>query len=191
MSAAREERPSLQERFERTVAGRIIISAFLAVTLLTLLTANLPASRLREILLHADHPYLYGVALDQSWGVFSPDPRRETIQVTARLNYQDGSMSFWRVPRRNAVTGEYTDYRWLKWSEYVIQPSYSDLWRPTALYVARKFATASSAPVRVTLINSWYPLPPPGNAETRPPISDRTFYSLRITRAMLRGRTTR
>src|SRR5213592_968446 len=94
---------SLQERVERTTVGRIVISAFLVLTLITLVTANLPPSRLQDLLLSAEHPYLYGIALDQDWGVFAPDPRRETIDFTARVTFADGSQAIWKVPRRNPV----------------------------------------------------------------------------------------
>jgi len=45
----------VQERFETTPLGRIAISVFLLVTFAALLTANLPESRLQELLLKADH----------------------------------------------------------------------------------------------------------------------------------------
>jgi hypothetical protein len=178
----------LQERFEQTVAGRVVISAFIVVTLVTLLTANLPASRLESLLLSADHPYLYGAGLDQSWGVFSPDPRRETIHITAEVTFADGSRSTWNLPTRDPFIGAYTDYRWLKWTEYLVSPAYSNLWQPAAIYVARRFATAQRRPTRVALMNKWYDLPPPGQAQNQPIVSQRSFYATAITSAMLAGK---
>jgi hypothetical protein len=177
---------SLQARFERTVFGRVLISIFLLVTLVTLVTANLPASRLQDLLLSADHPYLYGVALDQSWEVFAPDPRRETIKVTAQVTFADGSQATWRVPTRNPVVGEYTDYRWLKWAEYVISPAYSQLWQPIAVYVARTLATPTRRPQKVTLTNTWHAIDPPGRIPAHPFVHHQTFYTTRITETMLR-----
>jgi hypothetical protein len=182
-------RGPLQQRFESTAVGRTLISACLLVTLITLLTANLPASRLQGLLLSADHEYLYAAALDQAWGVFAPDPRRQTIHVTASVTYADGSQATWQVPTRDPVIGEYTDYRWLKWAEYLISPAYSDLWRPAALYVARTLSTPTRRPTKVTLINRWYDLPPPGQAQNQPLVSTQTFYTTRITEAMLRGKS--
>ncbi len=177
---------SFQERFERTGLGRFLISVFLLVTLVTLLTANLPASRLQGLLLDADHPYLYGVALDQSWEVFAPDPRRETIEVRARVTFADGSEATWRVRRRNPVVGSYVDYRWLKWAEYVISPAYPELWRPIALYVARQLDSPTRRPTEVTLTNHWYDLEPPGEISPHPFLRDRTIYRTRITEEMLK-----
>ena len=177
---------SFQERFERTRAGRAIISLFILATLVTLLTANLPASRLQHVLLQADHPYLYGLGLDQQWGVFAPDPRQETVDVFARVTFADGSLGTWRVPTRGPAVGEYVDYRWLKWEENVVQPGNVDLWQPVALYAARKLATPRHRPVRVNLVNRHHPVSPPERIPRHERISEQIFYSARITDAMLR-----
>jgi hypothetical protein len=87
---ATTRRRSLQERFESTPLGRIVISIFLLVTFVALLTANLPESRLQELLLKADHPYVYGLGLDQAWGVFAPDPRSQTINVPPTCGSRTG-----------------------------------------------------------------------------------------------------
>jgi hypothetical protein len=178
---------SLQERFERSRPGRILISLFVIVTLVTVVTANLPASRLQDVLLKPDHPYLYGLGLDQAWGVFAPDPRQATVDLIARVTYADGSQATWQVPRRNNVVGEYLDYRWLKWAEWTVQPAYSNLDRPTAIYAARRLATQGHQPVRVTLVDRSHPISPPGQIPDVEPVGDRTFYTTPITPAMLQG----
>ena len=116
----------------------MVISLFVLATLVTILTANLPPSRLQVDLLKADHPYLYGADLEQNWGVFAPDPRQQTVDVLALVTFADGSTETWQVPRRNPVVGEYIDYRWLKWTEWVVSPAYPELAKPTALYAARR-----------------------------------------------------
>jgi hypothetical protein len=55
--------------------------------------------------LRADHPYLYGLDLEQNWGVFAPDPRQETVDVLARVSFADGSQQTWQIPRRDPVVG--------------------------------------------------------------------------------------
>jgi hypothetical protein len=163
------------------VAGRIVISIFVTVTLIAVLTANLPVSRLQDLLITAGHRFIYGAGLDQNWGVFSPDPRRETIHVTATVKFDDGSKATWQIHRRDPVIGSYIDYRWLKWAEFVILPQYKEtLDHPFAVFVARRFATPSHRPVRVELSNRWYDLQPPGQHEPRL-VRERTFYTTAIT----------
>jgi len=122
-TAARGERPSLQERAEATLAGRVVISIFVLVVLVTLVTANLPTSRLQDLLLSADHPFLYATGLDQDWGVFSPDPRRQTIHIDAKVTFADGSQTTWHDKKLGNLLGEYRDYRWLKWAEFAVSPA--------------------------------------------------------------------
>jgi hypothetical protein len=179
---------SVQERFEGSRAGHVVISVFVLAILLGLLTANLPPSYLQAKLMNLDHPAVNGLDLSQDWGVFAPDPREETVDVLARVSFADGSTETWQVPRRNPVVGEYIDYRWLKWEEWVVSPGLlGELPRPAAIYVARRLATPTRRPVRVTLVDRSHPIPPPGQPTGPNPPSDRTFYSTRITEAMLRG----
>jgi hypothetical protein len=186
-TAAGPGRASLQERVEHSVAGRIVISLFILLTLVTVLTANLPTSRLQHLLLSADHPYLYATGLDQNWGVFSPEPRRETIHISAVVTFADGSRTTWRVKKEDPLVGEYRDYRWLKWSEFVVSPAYEELWKPAALYVARRVATRAHRPVKVELENHYWALQPPGHIPDHPFVQQRRIYTTPITEAMLRG----
>jgi hypothetical protein len=180
-------RRGIQQRFEESPGGRIVISVFVTVTLLAVLTANLPVSRLQDLLLTAGHRFIYGAGLDQNWGVFSPDPRRETIHVTATVSFADGSQATWQIHRRDPVIGSYIDYRWLKWAEFVVEPQYQEfLGHPFAVFVARRLATPSHRPVRVVLSNRWYALQPPGSGEPRL-VRERTLYTTQITEAELRG----
>jgi hypothetical protein len=183
---ATARRRSLQERFESTALGRIVISIFLLIVLVTLVTANLPDSTLQEDLLKADKYILYGAALDQSWEVFAPDPRRETIHVQAQIRFSDGSQKTWEINRRNPVIGSYEDYRWLKWAEYVVSPAYPELSRPIAVYLARKYDSPGRHPTQVTLTNRWYALQPPGQIPPHPFIQERTISQTQITPEMLR-----
>lgn len=178
---------SIQQRLEETAAGRIVVSAFVVVTLVAVLAANLPASRLQDLLLHVGHRYIYATGLDQSWGVFSPDPRRQVIHVVATVTYSDGTTAEWQLHKRNAVLGAYVDYRWRKWQEFVVSPGFeTTLGHPFAVFTARRLATPTKRPVKVTLTNNYYDLSQPGFPETRVE-QHQIFYTTRITEADLRG----
>ena len=178
---------SLQERLEHSRAGRVLISIFVLVTGITVLTANLPASRLQTVLMRADHPYLNGAFLSQDWGVFAPDPRQQTVDIFARVTFADGSEQTWRIPARNPVVGEYVDYRWRKWEEWIGSPSTAvPLYVPGAIYAARALATPGRRPVRVVMVDRYHQITPPGQPSTAQP-TERTIYTTRITPAMLRG----
>ena len=180
-----EPAPSLQERFERSRFGRVLISAFLVVTLASAVAANLPRSRLRTDALRVGQPYLNATGLDQSWGVFAPDPRRESIALRAVVRYQDGSTGTWRTPTGNAVTGSYWDYHWQKWQEWVLDQNHPQLWRPAAVFIARERDRAGRQPVRVTLVRLTSVIEPPGHHPSHEPTVATPYYSLSITPAML------
>lgn len=75
-------RTPLQERLEARPAGRVLISAFLVVTLAAVCATNLPESRLRREALKPAGPFLRATGLDQDWRVFAPDPRsRESAEA--------------------------------------------------------------------------------------------------------------
>ena len=82
---------SLQQRIEDSVPGRALISLLIVFTLLAVVVINLPDSALRRSLSKTTQPYLNAIGLDQAWGVFAPDPRRESIRLEVRLGYPDGT----------------------------------------------------------------------------------------------------
>lgn len=177
----------LQRRFEATVAGRVVISVFVVVTLLAVLTANLPVSRLQDLLLGVGHRYIYATGLDQSWSVFSPDPRRQVIHAAATVTFADGSTKTWQVRQWNDVLGAYVDYHWLKWQEFVVSPGYEQsLGRPFALYAARQLATPTKRPVRVVVTNTYYDLSQPGIPQAQFN-QHATIYQTNITPADLKA----
>ena len=176
----------MQERFERGPVGRVLISVFAVVMILTILTANLPPSRLQTLLLRADHPYLNAVDMSQDWGVFAPDPRQQTVHVLAQVTFSDGSQETWQIPARDPVVGEYIDYRWRKWQEWAVSPADAFLYKPGAIYAARRLATPQRRPVSVTLLDRSHPITVPGQPSV-PPSKPHSFYTTKITPAMLGG----
>jgi hypothetical protein len=176
----------LQERLESRPAGRLLISAFLAVTLAAVCVTNLPESRLRRDAMKAAEPYLGATGLDQNWRVFAPDPRQTSLRFEARVSYADGSVATWRPPAGDDFVGAYWDYRWRKWLENAVQDANRRvLWRPTALFVAREVRRAGSAPRAVTLIRRWQDLRPPGS----PGPDARRWKSYEFYRLTLAGAT--
>ena len=88
------------------------------------------------------------------------------------------------------MVGEYIDYRWRKWEEWIVQPSYAFLLKPGAIYAARRLATPERQPVRVTLIDRSHQIPAAGQPAPPAGQTDHTFYTTKITPAMLQGADT-
>jgi hypothetical protein len=171
----------VQQRLESSPAGRVAISVFLVFTVFSLVIWNLPESEIKRKSLGVVRPYITMTSLDQNWGVFSPDPRRISIDIEARVRYSDGGEETLHVPRGNDFYGAYWDYRWWKWVENIRQDSQDELWKPAALWFARKAATHGRRPTQVTLVRRWYDLLPPGPGPSRGTWHEFAFYNLRLT----------
>jgi hypothetical protein len=144
-------------------ARRIVVGAFVLVVLISLFANALPDTRVTRPL---GRPVasLFGVTgLDQGWGLFAPNPRRQQIGLSGRVEFSDGSATVWRVPR---------DYRWRKWLEHVVAAPDAGLSRRTGRYLARTLASHSRRPVRVIVTRRWAAMPAFGST-TRPPWSTR------------------
>lgn len=180
--------PDLQERIEATEWGRAAISVVIAVTLVTLLVIQLPDSELKRQATRLTGPYALATGLDQNWGVFAPDPRREVIDLQAEVFYSDGSSRAWRVPTGDDFIGAYWDYRWLKFMEAVVRDDRRDLWPPLARWIARQ-DRAGRQPVGARLIRRTAELRPPGASPDREPFMETTLYRVRRdTRSGAAGR---
>lgn len=181
----------MQERLESTTLGRTVVTAFVVVALAGALVMNLPESELRARILRTARPVFNAMGLEQTWSMFSPDPRPFALDLRARVTYADGGGAEWRVPRGGTGLGDrtlgaYRSYHWQKWMEWARSDEHADLWEPTARWVARRYARAGRIPVRVVLVRRFYDIPEPG-AE-RPPWKEFEYFTYEVPRAPERSR---
>ena len=155
---------------------------------------NLPDSELKRQVDRAGRPYLNAIGLDQGWGAFAPEPRRTSIDLVARIRYEDGTKRTWHYPRGGPVFAAYSDYRWRKWLEWMVVYEQPDLRNPLAVWLARRERAAGRRPLRVVLVARWRNIPPPSWQPEAPPTklasegpawSERQFHSVWITPALL------
>jgi hypothetical protein len=95
----------VQQRLESTGAGRLAISVFVLFTVFSVVVWNLPTSEIKKKALKVARPYITLTSLDQNWGVFSPDPRRISIDMVARVQLADGTEETLRVRTRRTSSG--------------------------------------------------------------------------------------
>jgi hypothetical protein len=153
-------RPDLAERVEASRAGRVVISVLIVLGLLGIIVTNLPNSYLKSQVLPKTQPYINAVGLDQNWGVFAPDPRREVLGLDVRMTYRDLDAENWRPPVRGDLIGTYSDYRWQKFMENSLNEK--KLWRPLTDWVVRTQRKRQELPITIALIKKHYDLRPPG-----------------------------
>ena len=152
------------------------------MTVAAMLLTNLPDSELRRQTIEVAGPYVNALGLDQNWGVFAPDPRREVIALEARVAYAGGGTARWRPPESGALVGAYRDYRWRKFLENAVSDRYRRLWRPTADFAVREVGRRRGGrrAVGVSLVRRFYELRPPGAQPQRGPWHRARFFERRL-----------
>jgi hypothetical protein len=164
-------------RLEDSETGRLVISAFVLVVVVCLVANAIPDTVATRPL---GRPVasLFGVTgLDQGWGLFAPNPRRQQIDVSARVEFADGSAAVWRIPRGGPVIAASRDYRWRKWMEHVVFARSPEVARRGGRYAARAVADGRR-PVRVVVTRRSRLLPKFGKTTGGPWVVKRTVVGL-------------
>lgn len=161
-----------EQRLDRHTAaastrfGRAVIVLIVMVGAVWLVGPNIPRGPLQD-----DVEVLWAPAtklgLQQDWGVFSPNPRSQSLDVEARILHDDGTVEVWSVPDYDPILGAYRQYRWHKWQERVRLDSRERYWEPTALWLADQYAKDGVQPLSVTLIRRWIDHEPLGTPAPR------------------------
>lgn len=165
------------ERAEESTAGRVVLTALMAVLALCVLLWNLPAGRPRDEVRPYAGTVLLPIGLDQDWALFAPDPRSFSVDVYARLTRDDGRTTTWSPPEPGLLLAPYRTYRWQKYVERLRADDQSQLWEPAARWVARQ---GGSDVRRVELVRTFRETAPPGSGKGRPATREFVFYSLDV-----------
>lgn len=180
-------RVGLQERIERSRAGRAVLSAVLAVLLVVLVVINAQPSEVRKRVQDVFAPALNVTGLDQAWGVFAPDPRNMSLEFLARVTYADETTETWRLPSGGPLIGDYWDYRWRKYLEYLTQDPWADqTFRQFSSYLARRLHREGRRPTRIVLVRRTRTIRP-GESPPRSPVREQAYFSLPVTDEVLDG----
>ena len=177
----------LGERIERSNAGRAAISAVLVLLLTVVIIMNGQPSTLRDEVVELTAPVTNAVGLDQAWGVFAPDPRNMSLDFFARVSYDDGTTETWRLPEGGPLFGDYWDYRWRKYLEYLVQDPWADQTRRQfSSYIARELHRGGRTPTRVVLVREMRAVRPGEDPPMSPP-REEAYFTLPVTPEVLAG----
>jgi hypothetical protein len=147
----------LQQRFERSGAGKIVISVFVALFVLVGVLWNIPDSPIRRSLVPALTPVAAPIGLDQFWGMYgNPSKRAETIEVQVKM--ADGAIRVWTMEPGAPGMGWWD--RWIMIRRAVMTDASV---RPqVAHWVVRQITRPGERPVAVAVVLKVQTLTAPG-----------------------------
>jgi hypothetical protein len=102
---------TLQQRFEASAWGKVVISGLVVVILLAGVVWNLPGSPIQRSLIPAVKPVAVPMGLDQGWAMYAPNPnmRLDTVEVHVRM--ANGENRVWTMQPGSRGIGWWD--RWL------------------------------------------------------------------------------
>ena len=172
---------AIQERLESSVAGEAVVSGIVVMVLLIGVVWSLPSSTIQRSITPSIRPAALAFGLDQSWGVFAPNPPRSATAIEVHvLVDEDATQRTWRPPHGNSVYGQYSWYRWQKLKESVLNPASGFDRSDFVHWVVREITDPNEHPTYVEVVERIDTLPPPGSSAP----SKRSFklvYSERLS----------
>ena len=86
---------NLQQRFEESRIGQVVISAIIVLVVTTGVAANLPDSPIARTVASVTNPIAVYTGLDTKWAMFAPDPAQRLDKVDVDVTMADGSHVVW------------------------------------------------------------------------------------------------
>ena len=165
--ARRQVKQRRVNRLEKRWWKRRLVNAFIAWQMFAVFIWLVPGqSAIVQGLVGLVRPYMIVTAFAQSWSMFSPNPDKTDVYLTAQITYANGQVKSWEFPRMIHMNyaKRYEEERWRKMTEVVTHGSNHQLWAVLARYAARvNDPDPHNPPVSVELMQHARTIPPPGH----------------------------
>lgn len=146
--------------------SKVIISIFIIFNFMCMVRIHLPVNTkfFSSIYMPVDH-YLRFFSIFQDWLMFAPNPNRTNLEISATVEFEDGTQDVYHFPRPYELSfiGKYMygeKYRKFT-SEGVSRDSNKFMWKDTALFALRKMGETrfDKVPKSVHLYRHWEDIP--------------------------------
>jgi len=168
----------LSLRFEKSLAGEVLISAVVTAALIIAVVWNLPDSEVKRSAQPALRPLAVASGTEQVWQMYAPDPIKRTEILEVHVTMADGSDRVWSFSKGDRFLGPFHWYHWQKLKEQAIRQP--DIRAGLAMWVVRHVTTSGERPVRVEMILHTTDLLPPGKTGI-PSTETQTLYLRDLT----------
>lgn len=160
---------TLQQRFEESRAGKVVISVLVVVIVAVGVTWNLPDSPIKQALLPVAKPVAVPAGLDQGWAMYAPNPSRRIDTVEVQVAMADGEKRVWTMQPGAKGISEFGWDRWmvLRYSAVLDATARQEL----ARWVVREVTEPNERAVGVSMVlrteTLQAPDEPPGEGARR------------------------
>lgn len=145
---------------------KILISTFIVFNFMIMARVHLPIEeKFFSSMYQPVDTYLRFFSTFQDWFMFAPNPSRTNYELSAEVEFTDGTKDTWDFPRTSdlSIVGKYVyGERYRKFiSEGVRKDENSYMWKDTARFALRKMGDThfDKVPKRVHLIRHWEDVP--------------------------------
>jgi hypothetical protein len=170
-------RPTLSERFEKSFAGEVLISALVTAALIIAVVWNLPDSEIKRSAKPALEPIATSSGLEQVWQMYAPDPVRRFEILEIHVTMADGSDRVWSFNEGDRVLGPFHWYHWQKLKEQAIRQP--DIRPGLSMWAVRHLTVPGDHPVHVQMLFRSQDFAPPGKPTTSGFVTE-TLYEKRL-----------
>jgi hypothetical protein len=150
----------IQQRFEDSKLGEIVISGLVALFIIAGVVSNIPNSAIGRAVQPPVTPVAQATGLAEIWSMFAPNPPRAINSLEARVTMADGTTRIWafKPPGRGPDLVAFDRTRNF---EYFL-PMRPSLRPAYLLWVVRKLTSPHERAVRAQLIETSESMLPPG-----------------------------
>lgn len=161
----------LQQRFEESHAGKVVIGVFVTVFVLVGVVWNIPDSPIRRSLMPAVEPVAAPVGLDQFWGMYgNPSKRAETVEVQVKM--ADSQVRVWTMQAGERGIGWWD--RWIMLRRAVMTDA--NVRPQVAHWAVRQVTGPNDHPVAVAIVLKTQNLTAPGEEDAGGKAASKILY---------------
>lgn len=141
--------------------SKILISAFIVFNFLVMVRVHLPLNSLFISSLYKPiDSYLSFFTLFQSWNMYSPNPSRTNVYLTAEAEFDDGTKDVYEFPRvdqMNIIEKYAYGERMRVITESIRRDDNAFLWKDASKFALRKLRekNINKIPLRIHLHRHW------------------------------------
>lgn len=169
---------SLQQRFEGSPIGQVVISAVVIAIIAVTVAFNLPDSPIKRAVAPVADRVATATYLNQQFALFAPDVPKRTETVEVQVLMDDGTVRVWTIPERDRATGGFAYARWMRLASLAVTKP--EIRPGIARWAANEVAEPNERPVQVAMVLRVQNLPPPGE-NTRGATAMKVLYQEDLT----------